>query len=212
MKKYLYKGNKIQIIEKKSKFIAESFKVETVEECEEILSNIRKKYWDATHNCYAYRIDSNNKKCSDDGEPSRTAGYPILDVIDKQEINNCLIVVTRYFGGILLGTGGLVRAYSSSASSIIEASTIIEVNEGFYTEVNCDYESYGKVLYLFNEKGIHIKNSTFTDRVVIESYILKRDYDHIEKSLKEILKKDAPFSFCRNVNFTILYGEVIEYE
>ncbi len=112
-----------QIVEKKSKFIAHAFYVESINEAEEYLGKIRKKYYDARHNCYAYRInveDETYEKQSDDGEPSGTAGAPILNILKKKELSNVLVVVTRYFGGILLGTGGLVKAYSEAAISAVE--------------------------------------------------------------------------------------------
>ena len=106
-----------EIIEKKSKFIANIFYVESVEEAENKIKEVKKKYFDARHNCYAYSIFSENgiiNRCSDDGEPSGTAGAPMLNIINSKELTNILVIVTRYFGGILLGTGGLVRAYTSS--------------------------------------------------------------------------------------------------
>ena len=103
-----------EIVEKKSRFIGQVFRVETVQEAEEKIAMVSKKYWDARHNCYAYVIGSGSEisKCSDNGEPSGTAGKPILEVINGSGITNILIVVTRYFGGVLLGTGGLGRAYT----------------------------------------------------------------------------------------------------
>ena len=105
-----------EIIEKKSRFIAHVLNVETEEQAQDYINKLKKKYWDARHNCYAYVIGDKGeiKKFSDDGEPSGTAGKPILDLIESRELTNCLVVVTRYFGGILLGTGGLVRAYQGA--------------------------------------------------------------------------------------------------
>ena len=121
-----------KLVEKKSQFIAECFYVESKDEAENIIDSIKKKYYDAKHHCYAYVImqDSrtNIEKANDDGEPSKTAGAPILDVIKKQNLVNVLIVVTRYFGGTLLGTGGLVRAYSTSAIEAINNAGLKEIN------------------------------------------------------------------------------------
>ena len=110
--KIIYKNGTDEIVEKKSRFIANVFKVESEEQAVDIINNMKKKFWDARHNCYAYIIGNNNEvqKFSDDGEPSGTAGKPIMDIILSEKIHNCLIVVTRYFGGTLLGTGGLIRA------------------------------------------------------------------------------------------------------
>lgn len=117
-----------QIVEKKSKFIANIFKIETKEDAEKLIRETKKKYYDARHNCFAYRVIEDEKvieRASDDGEPSGTAGMPILNILIKNELCNILIVVTRYFGGILLGTGGLVRAYSTSTLKAIENSKIV---------------------------------------------------------------------------------------
>ena len=112
-----------EIVEKKSKFIANVFRVESVREAEELIKSVKKEHYNAKHNCFAYLIyESNNivKKCSDDGEPSGTAGVPLLEILEKEQIYNVLVVVTRYFGGVLLGTGGLVRAYSDSLKKALE--------------------------------------------------------------------------------------------
>ena len=118
-----------QIVEKKSKFICNLIYVNSIEEVEENLQKIRKKYYDAKHNCFAFRLQNKNgivEKSSDDGEPSGTAGAPMLNLLSKNELVNCLAVVTRYFGGILLGTGGLVRAYSEVTKKAIESANIVE--------------------------------------------------------------------------------------
>ena len=118
-----------QIIEKKSKFICDLIYVSSEKEVEESLQEIRKKYYDAKHHCFAYRLQNKNgiiEKSSDDGEPSGTAGAPMLNLLTKNELVNCLAIVTRYFGGILLGTGGLVRAYSEVTKNAIESANIVE--------------------------------------------------------------------------------------
>ena len=118
-----------QIVEKKSKFIANLCYVSSIEEAEAILKQIRKKHYDARHHCYAYRIEEKERileKASDDGEPSGTAGPPMLNLLQKQELTNVIVIVTRYFGGILLGTGGLVRAYTQSAKTAIDNASIIQ--------------------------------------------------------------------------------------
>ena len=124
--KIITKEGNGEIVEKKSRFIANVFYVEDQKQAEEKIAEISKKYWDARHNCYAYVIgvNSENTKCSDNGEPSGTAGKPILEVITGAGLTNVLIIVTRYFGGVLLGTGGLVRAYTAAAQAGIAASEI----------------------------------------------------------------------------------------
>ena len=131
-----------EIVEKKSKFIANVFYVESREEAENIIKEQKKKYHDARHNCYAYRVleDSNIiEKASDDGEPSGTAGAPMLTFLSKTNIVNTLVIVTRYFGGILLGTGGLVKAYSESTKKALEKAKITKIEEGFLYKIEIKY-------------------------------------------------------------------------
>ena len=125
----IYRGGEDEIVEKKSRFIATVVPVNTEEEALEFVEKTRKKYWDARHNCYAYILGDNNEvqRFSDDGEPSGTAGKPILEVITGNECSNCLCVVTRYFGGVLLGTGGLIRAYTNAAKDALDNSRTFEL-------------------------------------------------------------------------------------
>lgn len=155
----------------KSRFIAEAYRVNSLEEIDEILGLIRKKYYDATHHCFAYRLDSSIQKMSDDGEPAKTAGAPILDVILKQNLTNILIVVTRYFGGILLGAGGLVRAYSGAASSVLENAIKYKLEEQNKFLITCSYSSYQTILKMM--KYIHIEKTSFLTEVTLEGYCKK---------------------------------------
>ena len=156
--KRVHKDGSAQITEKKSRFIGDVYNIENEEDALYYINETKKKYWDARHHCYAYIIGNNNeiKRFSDDGEPSGTAGKPILDVLDKSGIANCLIIVTRYFGGTLLGTGGLIRAYSEAAKSGIEASGIMEVKKGVQAQIDADYNSFGKIQYMCMERNIII--------------------------------------------------------
>ena len=143
--KIINKNVETYIVEKKSKFIANIFYVENVKEAEKILKDIKKKYYDAKHNCFSYRILENEnilEKASDDGEPSGTAGMPILDIIKGNDLYNILVVVTRYFGGILLGTGGLVKAYSDVTKNAINLSNLVEMEEGYEVEIELDYKNF----------------------------------------------------------------------
>lgn len=144
--KTVYEGGEGEIVEKKSRFIATVRPVQTEEEALAFIEEMKKKYWDARHNCYVYSVGKNREytRCSDDGEPSGTAGRPMLDVILGEDIYNVAAVVTRYFGGILLGTGGLVRAYSRSLQEGLAASTVIEKTYGISMEVVTDYTGIGK--------------------------------------------------------------------
>ncbi len=162
----------IEISEKKSRFIATVLKVENQEEAEAHLQLLRKKYWDATHNCYAYQIGERNEvqRFSDDGEPQGTAGKPILDVLKGKDIKNTLIVVTRYYGGTLLGTGGLVRAYGRAAKEgVLEAQLIEKCCIRLYT-LEMTYPLSGKVQYLLNDKKYVIRETLYTEvvRFIVE--------------------------------------------
>ena len=130
--KTVYAGGEAEIIEKKSRFIATVRPVSSEEEATAFIAEMKKKYWDARHNCSAFVIGDRQEmsRCSDDGEPAQTAGRPMLDVLLKEDIHNVAVVVTRYFGGVLLGTGGLVRAYQKSVQEGLAASVIIDKKEG----------------------------------------------------------------------------------
>ena len=151
--KTVYAGGEGEIIEKKSRFIATVRPVESEEEALAFIEEMRKKYWDARHNCYVYSVGMNREatRCSDDGEPSGTAGRPMLDVILGQDIYNVAVVVTRYFGGVLLGTGGLVRAYSLAVQTGLAASTVITKKLGISLKVETDYSGIGKIQYIAGE-------------------------------------------------------------
>lgn len=156
-----------EIIEKKSRFIADVFPVSSEKEAIVCLDKIRKQYWDARHHCWAYVIRDGQllERFSDDGEPGGTAGKPILEVIKGHEVENVLIVVTRYFGGTLLGTGGLVRAYTSASREGLAHSMIITRIYGFKLKILTDYKGLGKIQYILGNKGLHILNTEYTDAV-----------------------------------------------
>ena len=139
------------IIIDKSKFITSLFPVETVEEANIILATTRKKYYDATHNCYAYILDNGMvQKCSDDGEPSKTAGFPMLDVLKKNDVTNVLAITTRYFGGIKLGAGGLIRAYSTSVSTALKDAVFYVSKMLSIYKVQVSYSDYSKNIDFWN--------------------------------------------------------------
>ena len=194
--KVVMQNGKGEIVEKKSRFIAHVFKIETEDEAIEIINKIKKKYWDARHNCYAYVLGDKGEiqRFSDDGEPSGTAGKPIFDVITGRQITNCLIVVTRYFGGVLLGTGGLVRAYQSSSIEGINNSIIGEVIEGFTGNIDIEYTNLGKVQYICESMGIEIQDIQYTENVHMELII--------EKDIMEKFVKTLQNEFSGDVNMT----------
>ncbi len=156
-----------EIIEKKSRFIANVTPITSENHAISYIEGIKKKYWDARHNCYAYQLGENNniQRYSDDGEPGGTAGMPILDVLRGRDIKDTIIVVTRYFGGTLLGTGGLVRAYGSAAKAGIEAAGLIERVLHSEIAVTVDYTLSGRVQYETINMGHIIKDTLYTDKV-----------------------------------------------
>lgn len=185
--------------EKKSKFIANIYYVDSEEKAIEYIEAARKKYWDARHNCYAFVIGNNNEttRCSDDGEPAGTAGKPILEVITKTGIHNCLIIVTRYFGGTLLGTGGLVRAYTEATKDSIDNSILAKVIQGEKYRIQTDYNGIGKIQYVAAKIGAEIANSEYTDNVIIDILIEKEKSEELIKNITEttngraIIEKDC---------------------
>lgn len=178
-----------EIVEKKSKFIANVFYVESVEEAEEKLNQLRKKYFDARHNCFAYSIYTQNgkiEKFSDDGEPSGTAGTPMLSILQNQNLSNVLVVVTRYFGGILLGTGGLVRAYSEATKKALNNTKTIEKDLGLEVRFTTSYADNQKMKYFLEQEKIKIVNIDYGENVIFFVEIVKEKYNHILKEKREL--------------------------
>ena len=177
-----------EIIEKKSKFITNLFYVETIEEAERIINQIKKKYFDAKHNCIAYRIVENGnivEKSSDDGEPTGTAGLPMLNILQKNNLSNVLVVVTRYFGGILLGTGGLVRAYSNSLLKAIEQSKKITKFLCQQYEVKIGYNQFENFKYYCKKNDIYIEQIDYLEDIMCIISIQNDKKQNIEKDFQE---------------------------
>ena len=174
-----------ELIINKSKFISKAYFVNDKEDALQILDNLNSEYKDATHICYAYRVD-NNIKYSDDGEPNNTAGLPIYNVIDKNNLNHVLIVVIRYFGGIKLGTGGLTRAYSNSASLVIN-DNITELIEGYIIQIILDYNYIKDVEYVL--KDIKIQSKNFDEDITITFTLPIEKLDAIKEMLKNCIKE-----------------------
>ena len=180
------------IIIKNSKFITNLFIIENIEEVNKYLNLIKDKYKDANHNCYAYIID-NIRKCSDDGEPSGTAGIPMMKVLEHKDLNNVLAVVTRYFGGIKLGAGGLVRAYTNSVSKTLDIVNIIDTIKGYNIDIIFNFNDIKHIDYLL--KDIKILNKEYKD---IVKYNL-----NVSNNLLEILKQN-------NIKYNIIKEIYIE--
>lgn len=185
--KTLLEGNTAEIIEKKSRFIAYVQSVETENDAYAFIESIKKKHYDARHNCYAFSIgvDMPTLRFSDDGEPQGTAGKPILEVIKGAEVCNICIVVTRYFGGTLLGTGGLVRAYTEAAQKGLDASKVVLMQLVEQVEMQCDYTDFGKIQYILGNESIPIADTVYTDAVQIRVYIPVDVLDYVEKKITE---------------------------
>lgn len=191
--KIVYNGGTGEITEKKSRFIANVFPVPDEEEALAIIEKIKKQYWDARHNCYAYVIGVNGEKqrCSDDGEPQGTAGRPMLDVLLGQELRNVLVVVTRYFGGTLLGTGGLVRAYSQAVKEGIEASEVVVKSPAFKMHIYTDYNGIGRLQYIMSTNDIHVLDTIYTDSVEMIVPVPAGMYEMIENKVLEATSASA---------------------
>ena len=182
-------------IEKRSKFIGYCFPVTKEEEALGILNELRARHWDATHNVYAYVLRENGvMRYSDDGEPQGTAGMPVLDVLRKSNITDVLVVVTRYFGGILLGGGGLVRAYSHSAAIAVKAAKIIEMKECVLNVLRVDYSRYTKAETMIIESGGVIDNTEFDDAVNIEFHIEPENFPKLKKNIADLTGGKAQFT------------------
>ena len=182
--------------EKKSEFIGYAKRVESEEEAKEFINEIKSMHKQARHNCFAYVIGENYgiQRYSDDGEPQGTAGIPILEVMKKQGVTDCAIVVTRYFGGILLGAGGLTRAYTKGASIALKAGGVVEKVEGCKVSITIDYDLIGKIQYLCGQNNWHIEDSEYTDKVTIFIYTENGVAELIEKEVIEATNGKAIIS------------------
>lgn len=186
----LYEGGEGEVVEKKSRFIASTKPVSSEEEAMAFVEEIRKKYWDARHHCYAYVIGSRGQlcRCSDDGEPAQTAGRPMLDVLLGEEIRYVCVVVTRYFGGTLLGTGGLVRAYSAAVKEGLKESVTVKKQLGRKIKMVTDYNGIGKIQYVAGQMGILIMDTQYTDQVTVTFAVPE---NQAEAFLTQVTEKTA---------------------
>lgn len=203
---YTIKGEcSAEITEKKSKFICNVFHVESVQEAEEKLNIVRKKYHDARHNCYVYKVvEEDAFKASDDGEPSGTAGVPMLNIVNGRNLSNILVVVTRYFGGILLGTGGLVRAYSLATTTALDDSNIIKQEMGLEASFNVEYKELEEVKYHLKNRNIVISKQEYLENVKV--FVEGREED-ILKLQNEKLSERVELK-----DFVVLKKKYIEIE
>lgn len=209
--KTIYKGGIGEITEKKSRFIATIRPVETEEEALAFLEEMKKKYWDARHNCSAYVLGERQEllRCSDDGEPSQTAGKPMMDVLTGAGLTNVAAVVTRYFGGTLLGTGGLVRAYSAAVQEGLKNSRIITKYLGTRLLVETDYNGIGRLQYLFGQRQIPMTDTEYTDHVNFTVLVPVSKTAELTKAITEATNGQAKITEKGRLYYTILNGEYL---
>lgn len=212
--KVVYKGGEGEITEKKSRFIATVRPVETEEEAAAFISEMKKKYWDARHNCSAFVIGRNQEltRCSDDGEPSQTAGRPMLDVLLREDIHNAAVVVTRYFGGTLLGTGGLVRAYQRATQEGLANSTVIDRQPGRLLTIGTDYNGLGKIQYILAQQEIAAIHTDYTDAVELCVMVPSGAEKKLTDEITESTGGSAVFQWGEEVEFAELDKKIEIFE
>ena len=208
-------GGQAELVEKKSRFIVNVRPVESEAEAVAFIDEMKKKYWDARHNCSAFVIGTKAEltRCSDDGEPSGTAGRPMLEVLLGEGVRNVAVVVTRYFGGVLLGTGGLVRAYSQAAQAGLAASTIIDKLMGYRLEIRTDYNGIGKLQYIFGQMGLPLMDTIYAEDVVVTVAVPDSDKDSLINKVTEATAGQAQISGQEeHIYFGVRDGEVLLFD
>ncbi len=209
--KVLYEEATAEIVEKKSRFIAYLKPVNSEEEVSAFVDSIKKMNWNARHNCSAAVVGPNNEfsRCSDDGEPSGTAGKPMLEVLLGEGIHNIAVVVTRYFGGILLGTGGLVRAYQKAVKEGLAIAKILEKRQGYQVTVQTDYNGIGKLQYLAAQDSIFTVDTQYGENVVA-TYMVDTDvWDNFSKKVTEATNGKAVLEKSEVMYYGILDDTLI---
>ena len=202
----LLSGGSGQIEEKKSVFIANIARADSEEEATAFIETMKKKYWDARHNCSAFVIGERGEltRCSDDGEPSGTAGRPMLEVLLRENIKNIVVVVTRYFGGTLLGTGGRVRAYTQAVKEGLNDCKIGVLRMGVPLALTTDYNGIGKILYLLSAMGLAPKDSDYGEKVTLQVLVPVEEKDRLVRDITEAtagkteILQENPISYVDN--------------
>ncbi len=209
--KIIYTGGTGEIVEKKSRFIATVKPVRSEEEAQEFIAGLRKKYWNATHNCWAFTVGENQElqRCSDDGEPQGTAGRPMLEVLLGEKIHDAAVVVTRYFGGTLLGTGGLVRAYAKAVQAGLAASTVIEKKKGSRLTFTVDYNDIGKLQYLLGQRGIPIVEETYSQVAELTVLAEEARVSELTDAVTEATNGKARCREEKNIQFAFAGKEAV---
>lgn len=206
----IYRGGVGEFIMKKSRFIASISPAENEDEALIFIESLKKKYWNASHNCYAYIIGSKNPimRFSDDGEPSQTAGKPMLDVLLAKELTNIVVVVTRYFGGTLLGTGGLVKAYQSATLEGLINSTIITKEVGVQYQLVTDYNLIGKIQYYISQESFPLISSEYTDIVTLDLVIPDDKLDSFYSKISDLSNGSLLPIEIKKVYYAVIDGIV----
>ncbi len=185
---------------KKSRFIATVFPCKTEAQAQEFLNRMRKKYWDARHNVYAFSLRENKlRRFSDDGEPHSTAGLPVMEVINHSEITDIAVVVTRYFGGILLGTGGLVRAYSEAARAVLQAAEVEEILAAKQFKIECEYADYDILNKLLEGYKVKVMSTDFADKISVSLGVVAEQFDGLYQKCTDTFCGKMPFFDIRDV-------------
>ena len=205
MEKLLIEPNSAEIEIKKSRFISHFKAVATAEEALQFVEETKKKYWDARHNCYAY-IVGDQKRFSDDGEPQGTAGKPMLEVLESRNLINAVVVVTRYFGGVLLGTGGLLRAYQQATIEGLDKCVIEEKKQGIRMEITTDYNGFGKIQYIAANDGAIVLDTKYTDKVLLDVVCEK---DMAESFINKVTEATAGQAVYGEKKEVVYYGKGI---
>lgn len=200
-----------EIVEKKSRFICSIYPVGSEAQANEYIEKIKKQYWDARHNCYAYVIGDNNEiaRYSDDGEPQGTAGKPMLDILINEGIHYGLAIVTRYFGGTLLGTGGLIRAYQQSVKEGLKAASIIEKKCGREFAITTDYNGISKIQFMAASNDVKILDSEYTDVVVMKALVPEEMVETFTKKITEATAGRVNIDIGDNVFYGIVDKNII---
>lgn len=212
--KTVHIGGTGEIIEKKSRFIATVIPIDNEDAAINFIGQTKKKYWDASHNCSAYILGNKNEttRCSDDGEPSNTAGKPMLDVLLMEGIHNTAVVVTRYFGGTLLGTGGLVRAYQAAVKEGLKNSVIIEKKYAGIYNIITDYNGIGKIQYIAGIMKINILNTEYTDSVKSTILLTPEKENEFIKCIQEATNGKTEIIKSKEVYFAEYNKEILLYK
>ncbi|MCI8506201.1 MAG: YigZ family protein [Lachnospiraceae bacterium] len=210
----VYEGGEGELVEKKSRFIATVRPAKSEDEAAVFIEEMKKKYWNASHNCTAFCIGRGNEltRCSDDGEPGGTAGRPMLDVLLGGGIHNVCVVVTRYFGGTLLGTGGLVRAYSGAVREGLKNSVILNKRPGKEAKIICDYNGLGKLQYIAGQMKLPVLDTKYTDQVSTRMVLPEEEADAFIKRVTEATGGKAMIEILGTPYFAENAGEILLFE